>query len=387
MPSTPAQPLDTNARSLSLVGWLIVAWLGMLVLGFLSLRIPGALAAANPVSVARAVFTSANVNTLTGFPQTFAAPDEFRTSVQMVFLMQLLSGALLTLIGGGVLLARVLGLPHSDSRIATTGLLMIIGAGLVGLATSAPGESLISGFSRGVGALCGSAMTFGRLRGPDDPVLNIALAPLSLMGGFGTLVPLMLYERLVRRSMLNAHALKVMTVVAGIYLLGMAAIYALGAWRGSEMTLSRGSALIMSAIGYGYSNELISELPRGTDWILMAVMLVGFGTAGTGAWGIAWLWTLPQTLLPRALIACAVQAAMLLAAVIVLSQTEPQLAAERILMLCVGSVTNVGLAHTPVAITGPGLQILAALEVAARLLPLVVMMQMLRHKALEPHKP
>jgi len=54
------------------------------------------------------------------------------------------------------------------------------------------------------------------------------------------------------------------------------------------------------------------------------------------------------------------------------------MAADQLLFLAVSSTSNVGLAHDPVSIVGPGLYTLCALMLAGRLAPVFVLWWMAR---------
>jgi len=367
----PSNP-EVFARSLAIVRGLAVAWVLMLGVGALMNQMPGALRAANALGADRALFTAVNASTLTGFTQAFAMPDDFAFMPRLVFLMQILSGLCLSLIGGGVLVARLIGARHTDRQVAVTALVMIGFSALIGAATLRVDESFLTAVTRGVGALAGAGLTAGAVRETSNLWLHVILLPMSFVGGLGTVAILELWRALVHRECMSRHALTAFAVTAGVYIVGVLLIAPL---LGSldRPTLPRASALVVAAMSYGASGETISQLPRGTDWILMALALTGVGTLGTtGAFGFAWAATIGRNLLPRIVFWIAIEGVIVLLAMVLLLQTEPSLAPERAAMLVAGSVSNVGLSQGSVAVTGSGLVILSVLMVVGRLLPLMV---------------
>ncbi|MFN4243913.1 MAG: hypothetical protein ACK4PI_11845 [Tepidisphaerales bacterium] len=71
-------------------------------------------------------------------------------------------------------------------------------------------------------------------------------------------------------------------------------------------------------------------------------------------WGVASVWL-------------AGQAVLTVLVLVVLLQTEPQLAFDRVLLLAVGSVSLAGVSADPVAVVGPGLLVMSGAMVAGRL--------------------
>jgi Trk-type K+ transport system membrane component len=65
--------------------------------------------------------------------------------------------------------------------------------------------------------------------------------------------------------------------------------------------------------------------------------------------------------------------AALMIGVILLVQVQSQIPADRLLFLAVSALSNVGLSHDPVSITGPGLLVLSALMLIGRLVPLAIL--------------
>ena len=71
--------------------------------------------------------------------------------------------------------------------------------------------------------------------------------------------------------------------------------------------------------------------------------------------------------------------ALVLVGFFLLLVTEPDIAADRLLFLSFSAVSNVGLSHDPVSITGNGLFTLSGMMLAGRLAPLFVLWWMASH--------
>jgi hypothetical protein len=371
---------DTDAmtnplsRDLALVRGLIVVWVITLVLGFLAVNVPGALAAQNEVAPERGIFTAVNASTLTGFTQGFARPGSFAWPVQVVMLAQILTGALLTLIGGGTLLARLLKLPHSTRDIAIASLAIIGLSTLLGAASVGAGESFLQAISRGLGSLAGAGETVAGPLASDDLLLHAVFLPLGIVGSLGVIVILEGWHAVFSRQRISGHALRVLAMGAIAYLVGMLLLTPLlGGYSKSSILLSNN--LVAAALGVGNASTPLAQLPRGADWVLVAVALFGVGTLGTqGAFAFAWTKTLPERFVPKLLLWIGCELGIMLVALVLLLQAEPALAPDRAVLLALNATLNVGLSHGAVSITGNGLLILSVLMVVGRLLPVLVVM-------------
>jgi Trk-type K+ transport system membrane component len=74
----------------------------------------------------------------------------------------------------------------------------------------------------------------------------------------------------------------------------------------------------------------------------------------------------------------AVYFALVFAGLLLLLWRAADMAADRLLFLTVSAASNVGLAHDPVSIVGPGLYTLCALMLAGRVAPVFVLWWMAR---------
>ena len=384
MTAAPAAPAAPDVRaSLRVVGYLAGSWLLLLVVGFLSLRSPTALAASNRVSGDRAAFESINVGALAGFTLDFARPDDFAPAVRAVFVMQTLSGALLALAGGGILWARLLNRRHSDARLTATALLLMAVAGALGCATVRHGESTATAAVRGVSALGCGGVLFGNAVPPAAAAFKFVLVPLCVLGSLGVVVVTDCVARLRRRPVSIGHASRVLALTAGVYVVGVAVIALLlhDADTPWQQTLVRADALVWSAHAWGLAGDYASSWPGGVLAAVLAVAAVGTGSAGSAsAFGLGWLVTAPkrlQAVVVNGLFAQGVLASLTLAGLALFDST---LVPARRLLVAVSAVMNLGLSHEPLNLTGAGLFVLAAAVLAGKLLPLAVFALALRRK-------
>jgi hypothetical protein len=239
---------------------------------------------------------------------------------------------------------------------------------------------LSAGF-RGITALGCGGLLFGEMPVPS-PVFSLIVVPLSVIGSFGTLIVQDLAKAVLRKTALPEHTWRVLFVTAILYLAGTGAMLLTdppAAGRLRETLLSH-DATFWAAHGWGAPVIYASGWHGNLIWIVLAVTVIGAGTAGTaGAFGLAWLVTLPKSVRATAyngLTVAALQAALTLA---VLAQFEPTLAPVRRVLLVASAVMNVGLSHEPLNITGIGLIALGICMIVAKLLPLVVIGFAVRH--------
>ncbi len=363
----------------TLVHWLVLLWVLMLILGTWMLSMPGALQSSQQISFNRSFFMAANVSTLTGFPVIFAKPEDFKPVVQIVFLLQLLSGLLLTLVASGLMLNRILDSRHRESRIITSALLLIIFAGVMGIATNGPGQSIIQGLLRGLAALGGSALVFGSAMQSSSGMLHLFLIPISWLGGMGSVLLCDLYDRFYKRRALSNYSMNALSIVSILYLaatIGFLFVFSSGSKFVNFDVITQSGALSGTIFGSGYTTEPISQLPRAVFWIILAAMLVGSGTAGTNGWGFAWMWTLQKNL-KLVTWGVMIQLGFVLLGLISLSYLSTQLNTEQTLMLTIGSLSNIGIPFSPVTLSNSGLTMIGLLMVIGRVFPLVVMSEII----------
>jgi trk system potassium uptake protein TrkH len=155
--------------------------------------------------------------------------------------------------------------------------------------------------------------------------------------------------------------------------------------------LASASALAINARGAGLPFEYASAYPRAMQWLVIVLMAIGANPASTGggmkattvaqlvagvraslrgesvtrAYGIAAGWV-------------ASYAGIVFGGLLLLLWRAADMSGDRLLFLTVSAASNVGLAHDPVSITGPGLYTLCAVMLAGRVAPVFVLWWMAR---------
>src|SRR5439155_25580225 len=113
--TVPVEPINREFGK-SLAGWLFPIYLGLILLGCISLRIPGAMIAGNELGATKALFTAANAGTMTGFQQDISVENYPALGQWIVFVLTV-AGSVLTLTIGGLAAVRILRLPYDDRRV------------------------------------------------------------------------------------------------------------------------------------------------------------------------------------------------------------------------------------------------------------------------------
>lgn len=125
---------------------------------------------------------------------------------------------------------------------------------------------------------------------------------------------------------------------------------------------------------------------RPAHWVLIVLMAVG-GISGAAAGGIklttlAKIWSgtrqalrgdAPGRVFAIALTWLGTYALLVFVTFLVLLATNPDQPGDRLFFIVVSAVGNVGLAHNPVAIVGPGMFVLSGAMLLGRVLPLAIL--------------
>ncbi|HYO09262.1 MAG TPA: hypothetical protein VER17_09840 [Tepidisphaeraceae bacterium] len=387
-------PLSADGRAWTaprIARWVAAAWTALLLLGMVALWLPGATIRGNELSIERAVFTAVNAATLTGFQQ--AVPlDQLGALGQAVVLALVVVGTLSTLLIGGLALNRAIRLPYTDLQIVRATLFTYVFS--LGIGTSLlldPTRGLIAAASQAASAFGNSGLFLGTLPAITDWRTHAALMPLAVVGAMSVPLLLEVSDLLFRRQALSPHARVTIALLAGVYLFGLIVLAPWGL-RGANGglnlsgALATGSALSIDGRTAGLPLHAPAAMTRAAQWLLIALMLIGAAPGGTAggvkvtalfhAWrgtrralrreaglrvtGIAATWILGYALL-------------VFATVLGLLATLPEMAADRLLMLAASSVSNTGLSHEPVTLTGGGLAVLTAAMALGRAAPLLVL--------------
>jgi Trk-type K+ transport system membrane component len=360
------------------------AYLLLVLIGFIVYRHPSAMIGGNEMSVDRAMFTSINAVTLTGFQQTLAI-DEYRWPGKIAALLLTIGGTLTTLIGGGMAVSRIARTCCADRTIivvaaALQAVVLVFGA----VTLTGRGRSVFEAISQAASAFGHSGLLVGALPAVDGGRTHLVLLPLSILGALGIPVLLCIVASIRQRKPLHPYVRLVLILWGASYVIGMIALVFLNGepeWRDAIATASVQSV-----------NSRTTGLPfpigdaRPGHWILMLLMTVG-GVSGAAAGGLklTTIWRIfggirsamrgeaPGRVFAIAVTWLALYALLVFVTVLCLLATEPGQPGDRLLFLAISAVSNVGLAHNPVSIVKEGMFVLSGAMLLGRLVPLGIL--------------
>jgi trk system potassium uptake protein TrkH len=414
-PPQPALPLTGGGMmddaGANVVRWLFPAYIFLILVGFFALRAPGVMPAGNDLNPDRAVFTSVNAATLTGF-QLSMHPSIFSLPGKVMLLLLTVLGTLFTLIVGGMAAKRILRLPWSDGRIVFTaliiqGFVLVLGAFSAG--ANGP-EKAIGGMVQTSAAWGNSGLYVDVAPGARDLFTHLVLLPLSVLGGLGLVVLLEIVDAVVHRRPLSRHSRVVLQMTAALFLIGMVVCILLQlidlesiGWRnkdnmpGGKETWVEGfgrlrsqvvtNALIMSINSRTAGMSLIPiAYPRAMVFLVMILMMIGASPAGTG--GGLKTTTVYEVLsapgrvlrglpLSRTFGIAATWVGLYMVALgffqMMLLWAEPQMPGDRVLFVTVSALSNVGLSHDVISMTRSSLLLVSAAMFFGRITPLLIL--------------
>jgi trk system potassium uptake protein TrkH len=399
----PALPLDGMADDpgAAVVRWLFPAYIFMILVGFFALRAPSVMPAGNELNPDRAVFTSVNAATLTGF-QLSIHPSEFYTPGKVIVFLLTVLGTLFTLIVGGLATKRILRLPWNDGRIYAAA--FVIEAFVLTCGAFASGTNALAGMTQTAAAWGNSGIYVGDAPSAANLYTHVVLLPLAVLGGLGLVVVLQLFDFLIFGTPLGRHARLVLQMTAGLFLVGLVGcvllqvmdLEALGmrkaeSWPAAlgrlfPRILTTASVTSLDARTAGLAVYPAYQFPRSMAFFVMLLMMVGASPAGTGGglktttvyelfmgpwrvlrgkppsrtFGIAATW------LGLYLLALAVFQMLLLWA-------EPQMPGDRLLFVTISALSNVGLSHDVLSMTRSSLLLVSAAMFFGRITPLLIL--------------
>lgn len=405
-PGAPLQGgpgVDTGA---DIVRWLFPTYIFLILAGFFGLRAPGIMPAGNELNPDRAVFTSVNAATLTGF-QLSMHPSVFSLAGKVILLFLTCVGTLFTLVVGGMAAKRILRLPWSDGRIVASAVIaqaFVLILGVFAPAHSGGAEGVIGGMVQSAAAWGNSGLYVDAPPGMSDLYTYLVLLPLALLGGLGLVVLLDVIDFVFRRGTLSRHSRVVLQMTAGLFLLGLVGcvllqVMDLGTfgWRSNKdpwvaslreyfpEIVTRATATSINARTAGM-NLFPIAYPRSMSFFIMLLMMVGASPAGTGGGlkttTVYELCALPsrllrgQTLSRTAGIAVTWFGIYLIAVVVfqvLLLWAEPEMPGDRLLFVTISALSNVGLSHDTVTMTRSSLVLLSAAMFFGRITPLLIL--------------
>jgi Trk-type K+ transport system membrane component len=375
-------------------GALVALFLALTGIAVAAFHLPGVKVTGQELSFRRSVFAAVNATTLTGFQQdvgsSLAGADVLRLILTLV-------GTLFTLTAGGMAVVRIARMNYTDRQV-------IWAAGVATIATTIGGAAFLLDSDRGLiasllqasSAFGNSGLYAGRLPGVMDWRTHGVLLPLAFAGALGVPVLMELFDRVTGARRLSIHSRRVLVLAAGFYLVGFALIASIELLRAAPTqggrtgewirTLAFASTLSVNARTTGLPFEFAAAMARPLQWVLIALMIVG-GSPGGTAGGLKTT-TVTRLLtgvrdnllgrhLTRSFGIAACWAILYFVTVFIgfgfLLHTEGDVPADRLLFLAFSAVSNAGLSHDPVSITGDGLFTLSGLMLAGRLGPLLIL--------------
>lgn len=375
------QPLSSPRNNAGLgeaLSWLAAAWFCSMFCGVFVLRGDGALAVGNSVAFDRAVLTSVSAATLTGFQQDFANFDDFSPFVQGVLATETFLGVSLALLTGGLAVTRAFRINQNDLSVMASSAAIIIGALVIG-ALTLPGNSPLGPALNGLFAVSGTNLTSQLDPAKRGSAILGTMLPLAFAGTCGPVVLLELFRRRIIWSqhagrMLFAAALSFIAFIAATFLVTRVA---------HEFASATALGRVIGSVQAGGVATAMQEGPRAFHWLLIFLIVLGSGTAGTsGGVGVLWRYTTADAsrrpaarLVSRFLLA---QFSLVFAGMLVLVTSEPQTPADRLALTVVGAAFDVGVGQEPLALVGVGAYVVSVLMISGRLLPLVLVWMLAR---------
>lgn len=392
-PKSETKPtLETRKEGIGreVVNWLLPVYVMLITAGYFVFRSNATMVKGNALSGDRALFAAVNTATLTGL-QVSVGPDQFLHGGRVAVFVITALAAIFSMIIGATAVVRIVRLPFSDGRIMRWAIGSVILAMGIGWLALAGGETTgFEGAFLGLSALANSGLHFGALPPVMSWQTQMIIGPLAVLGGVGLPVVIEVFDRLMgRRDRLSFYSRTVLGMTAGIYILATAFFFwALAAagnagWRGA---LATAAATAMDARTCGMGYLFGNAVPRGMQWIMMAVMIVGATSGGTGSGlkvnTLAELWRgmaralrgeAPGRVFGIAMAWTTLYGLLVGTALIALVTFAPQVPADRMLFDLISAVGNVGLSMDVLSIVGAPLYILSAAMFVGRFAPLLIL--------------
>jgi Trk-type K+ transport system membrane component len=395
-----AAPQPVAKPAPTLAGWLFPAYLAVIFIGYIFLRMPGAMTVGQEMGPVRALFSAVNAGTLTGFPQ-ITDIDKYATAGQIVMFGMIVCGSVFSLIIGGCAVARILRLGYSDKQIALAAIVAEASAIVVG------GFFLLFDRDRTfaqAGFMAASAFgNSGLLLGPaPNPwQTHLIMLPLIAAGGLGLCVLMELYDYARRRTFsLSKQANAALGMTAWIYLCGTAALIIVGTWAGTyfdssttpqawrDLVTTSAAAGVASRTG-GMGLVALEHLGRPAVWLVMLLMFIG-GASGSTAGGVKTTTLVELYRGARRALAGEICGRgfgialswlggfilLELLALLLLLHQLPQAPADHVLFLVISAASNVGLNYAPLNPDPIVAYLLCATMLIGRFAPLMVLWAM-----------
>jgi len=388
-PIAPRRPFVGEFVLWGCCGYMVLA-----LCGFALLRTAAATRSGNELSADRALFMAVNAATLTGF-QTTIRPSDLDLAGQWALLGLMCAAALLTLLVGGAAARRILRLDFTDRHVAAAAAAFCFGGITIGSALlGASGQPILAALMQSAAALGNCGIVAGDLPGYATWESLLVLLPLVVLGGLGLPVAMQLFFLCWKHQPLTHHGRTTLAMSAGVYVAGTSLILLLQ-WASAtpgtlvdHAALASASALNSRSAGLPFGE--LAALARPAQWVVLLLMVIGAGSAGTGG-GLkvtaiyelfrgalrAYRGLAPTRTFAIAAAWAGTYAAIAAGVLALLLLMQPEMRDDRLLFLAISAVSNVGLSHDTVQIVGGGLNVLVAAMLLGRIAPLLVMLWML----------
>ncbi len=385
-----ALPLAGRSNPRNALLWIVAGYLLLIGFGYVALRADGAMSRGHEMSRERAWFAAVNATTLTGFQQTIALSD-YRPAGQIAILVMTVGGMMFTLIVGGWAVARIARMRFSDERIVMSAGITVLAAATIGSFKSDDTNGALGGMFETLSAMGNSGLAF---QSGSTGLWTVGLLlPLALIGGLGLPVLMECGEAIFRARPLSRHSRLVILMTAGTCMTATLVFVLVKClhvpptsaetWRGDFVS---SAVAAMNARTAGFPLEPVFSFPRTMEWLLSIVMIIGAAPGGTGGGlkvttvvivvvGVvrSFRREIPGRAFACAMLWIAIYFSLLLLTHLVLLHTQPQMPADRLLFIAISAISNVGLSHDPISLTGESLHAITVAMLLARLVPVAIL--------------
>jgi trk system potassium uptake protein TrkH len=388
----PVPPLAADREfGKELVNWLFPAYVTLIVLSVFLFLMKSMMAQGNAMSFDRAVLAAVNAATLTGFQQK-TGPNFFKAPGQILVVLLTISGSLFSLIAGGLAVKRITRVRFSDRQVvyaACVGEIAAIAIGAFG--GCGIHQTFLGGISQGASTFGNSGVALGHPFEFSAWQTHLMVLPMVFLGGLGITVLMELYDLLIHARPLSIHARTALTWSVGVYLVGVGVLSVLQ-WIAPHVILAPEKVMVASSVisinsrTAGIPFEYGPAFPAAMRWAVILLMMIGAASGGTGgglkvttlavlAAGVRSLLRGGQPGRPLGIAMSWLGAylAIVLLGLIMLLFVEPQLSGEQVLYLTISALSNVGLSHDQLPDMPRGAFVLAALMMAGRMVPMLVL--------------
>jgi trk system potassium uptake protein TrkH len=243
----------------------------------------------------RRLFTAINAATNTGFQQSPGITD-LSTFGRVTVLLLIIAGSLFSMIVGGLAVVRILRLRYRDAQVIAAG--MIVQAIAMTLGTfllwqpwsnsSSAGGTMLDAMFLAASAIGNCGMFLSTHPAQTDFTTFLVFLPMSILGGLGLTVIMEIFDAIFRRQRMSPHAIITVNLSAWVFLVAFVLIAAMnlingGSFSGSSFRGAIESACVLS-IQSRTGGMPITPLSSSThllQWVLMLLMAIGAGSAGT----------------------------------------------------------------------------------------------------------